>query len=208
MKKLLRTSIYLWIFVGLTLANPLFSEATDIEKLSKRLEKSLNNKNEKEIQALTSKEIAKGITLKHEKFLMKFPNAKWVIKPSKLLKDKRQSIEIIVTGNRKTSTHNYHLISNQILAITTKEDKIIGSEVLSDYSILRSGSKKLDVTIGIPNSVLTGSNYDIDIIIEKPLKEPIIAAGIVSMNPNESNNNIELIINPDNSMYIGTAISD
>ena len=48
------------------------------------------------------------------------------------------------------------------------------------------------ITITIPDVVLTGSNYDIDIIIEEPLKEAIIAGGLISLNSN-SNNNIELI---------------
>ena len=136
MKKLLRTCFYLWIFTVIGLSNPCFSNAIDIESVSKRLEKSLNNKRKNEIQSIASKAIAKEIKQKYENFLIKFPNAKWVIKPSKQLKDKRESIEIIVTGDKKTSAQNYHLMSKQRLAIKTMNGKIIEHEILSDYSIL------------------------------------------------------------------------
>ncbi len=38
--------------------------------------------------------------------------------------------------------------------------------------------KKIDISFSIPDKVLTGTKYDIDIILNEPLEEVIIAGGI------------------------------
>ena len=43
---------------------------------------------------------------------------------------------------------------------------------------IRSDNNQIDINISIPDKVLTGSNYDIDIIVNNPLEETIIAGGI------------------------------
>ena len=40
------------------------------------------------------------------------------------------------------------------------------------------GNNQIDIQISIPDKVLTGSKYDIDIILNQPLDETIIAGGI------------------------------
>ena len=40
------------------------------------------------------------------------------------------------------------------------------------------GNNKIDINFKIPDKVLTGSKYDIDIILNKPLEEVIIAVSI------------------------------
>ncbi len=43
---------------------------------------------------------------------------------------------------------------------------------------MRNDNKKIDITFSIPERVLTGAKYDIDIILNKPLEEVIIAGGL------------------------------
>lgn len=86
-----------------------------------------------------------------------------------------------MTGERNKGLHKYSLLSNQRIAIKTKGEKIISTEMLSDYSIMQSGSSKIEVTVKIPDRVLTGSKYDVDIILDKPLENAIIAAGLMPL---------------------------
>ena len=43
---------------------------------------------------------------------------------------------------------------------------------------IRTDNNKIDIIFKIPDKVLTGSKYDIDIILNKPLEEVIIAGAI------------------------------
>ena len=75
---------------------------------------------------------------------------------------------------------------------------MVKKETFSDYSILKSGNKMLNVTVQIPDRVLTGSIYDIDIILEEPLEDSIIAGGLIAINDsklrtNNSHKDIELM---------------
>ena len=47
----------------------------------------------------------------------------------------------------------------------------------------------INVTIQIPDTVLTGSIYDIDIILEEPLKDSIIAGGLMAINEKQLGTN-------------------
>ena len=55
--------------------------------------------------------------------------------------------------------------------------------------------KKIDIIFRIPDKVLTGTKYDIDIILNQPLDDDIIAGGIIS-HQNESYLKQEINIEP------------
>ena len=46
------------------------------------------------------------------------------------------------------------------------------------FTTIRNDDKKIDISFKIPDKVLTGAKYDIDIILNKPLEEVIIAGAI------------------------------
>ena len=48
-------------------------------------------------------------------------------------------------------------------------------------SLLRSGEEPLQVTVDIPDSVLTGSRYDVDLIVDQPLGRAMLAGGLVQL---------------------------
>ena len=56
----------------------------------------------------------------------------------------------------------------------------------------------IKIQINIPEKVYTGSSYDIDIILEKPLNKSIIAGGLQEIDSNKQsiNQSIKLNINP------------
>ena len=46
------------------------------------------------------------------------------------------------------------------------------------FTTIRNDDKKVDISFKIPDKVLTGSKYDIDIILNKPLEKVIITGAI------------------------------
>ncbi len=196
MQKLLKSTFSSGLFILLIFHPSSFSQTIDVRSISNRLENTLNNKNKPQFSNLFEAEIAKAIDKQYKEFINAFPNAKWKVKPSKQLKDKRQSIDVEVIGNEEKSGHKYSLFSKQRLAIITKKEKIIHRELLSDFTILKSGGRNITINIGIPDSVLTGSNYDIDIIVKEPLEDSVIAGGLIPLRnsslSNITNQSIEL----------------
>ncbi len=189
MQKLLKTTFSSGFFLLLAIASCYSSQAKEIRLLTQKLEQTLNGENKSRLYEIVSEEIAKDIQQKYNDFINSFPNAKWTIKPLKKLKDNRQSIELIVTGKKKEGNHKYSLFSKQKLAIDIENGIIIAKEILDEYSILNSNKDKLNITLSIPDTVLTGSNYDIDLILENPLQGRIIAGGLIALPKDSKSNN-------------------
>ena len=191
MPNLFKSSFFTSFLLLLSIYPCSFAQSVTIEELTRKLERTLNNNNKSEFYKLVSEKIAKNVEKNYDIFFKDFPNAKWQVRPSKRLRDNRQSIEIIVTGDKKIGDHTYSLISNQKLALNTENGRVIKQEMISDYSILNTNKKALKITVAIPDVVLTGSKYDIDLIIEKPLKESILAGGLISLNTKSNNINFK-----------------
>ncbi len=154
---------------------------TGIQDLSEKLERSLNQKAETNLGELISKQNFDNIKNRYLTFLAIFPQSKWYIKPTTLLPDGRQLLEIDVNGSKDNGDHKYSFIAKQILAVNINQNKIIDQEVISEYSILKSVKNQLIVSLSIPNQVLTGSRYDIDVILDKPLGDSMVAAGLINV---------------------------
>ena len=58
-------------------------------------------------------------------------------------------------------------------------------QLLEEQSLLRSGDQPLPVSLEIPDAVLTGSRYDVDVIFEQPLGQAIVAGGLIPLTPQE-----------------------
>ena len=167
--------------VLLSLPIPTEAREVSIKVISHNLERYLNNRDTSELEKLVSKEISISLKKEYQDFLKKFPNAKWTITPGEKLKGNRESINLYITAKKEMGVQKYSLEAKQKLAISHKNNRIIKKETLSESSVLQSIDSPLEVTINIPDVVLTGAKYDIDIVLEKPLKEAIIAAGLISM---------------------------
>jgi hypothetical protein len=57
--------------------------------------------------------------------------------------------------------------------------------VLRERSLLRSGEKPLSVSVLIPDAVLTGQRYDVDVIFDEPLEDALVAGGIAPITPQQ-----------------------
>ncbi len=196
MQKLLKSIFFTGFIILLNIYPPAFSQTSEIEILSKKLEKILNEKNQEELYQVFSNEIAKQIEEKYNQFIKEFPSAKWQISNLNNPKDNLHSIDILVTGRKQFGDHTYYLKSNQKLNLIIMNGRIVKEDIFSDYSILNTNKENLNLTLGMPNVVLTGSKYDIDIIIKEPLKERIIAGGLIELNSKSDAHNKQIELEP------------
>ena len=53
--------------------------------------------------------------------------------------------------------------------------------MIREQALLRSGEVDLPVSLLIPDAVLTGQRYDLDVLIDEPLDGAIVAGGLVAL---------------------------
>jgi hypothetical protein len=90
-----------------------------------------------------------------------------------------------VDGTRRQGGTTYRLEAEQQLALQSDGTRINGQTVLRERSLLRSGDKPLPVSLLIPDAVLTGQRYDVDVIFDDPLDGALSAGGIAAITPQQ-----------------------
>jgi hypothetical protein len=95
--------------------------------------------------------------------------------------DGRSTFLVTVNGATTAQGVSYQLQSEERLAIRTDAGQLVAQDVISQESLLRSGKRPLQVSMGIPDVVLTGSRYDIDLIVDEPLGQSIVAGGVIEL---------------------------
>ena len=53
--------------------------------------------------------------------------------------------------------------------------------MLAEESIVRSGERDLAVSVLAPDTVLTGQRYDLDVLMDEPLKDATLAGGLTEL---------------------------
>tara|TARA_Y100001968_G_scaffold277728_1_gene272689 strand:+ start:780 stop:1679 length:900 start_codon:yes stop_codon:yes gene_type:complete len=163
-----------------------------------KIEKALNSKEKNRFNQLFLEKSSSKIKKNHNSFLKRFSNTSWSIISSKKIKDESIVIELLINGEKNINSTKYYLESKQIIEIKRLEEKILKYDVISEYSILKSADTPLRIKIDIPDSVLTGSRYDANIILKDPLGEAFISGGLISteMNQNETRKNPFIDLQP------------
>ena len=128
-------------------------------------------------QSFTNEENLK-ITKKFSKILKEFPDSKWKIKKLKSNNPSEEIYQIKVIGKKLVQGEIYMLESKFNYLFSAVNGKINQGTIKKLFTIIRSDDKKIDISFSIPDKVLTGTKYDIDIILNDPLEEVIIAGGI------------------------------
>lgn len=108
----------------------------------------------------------------------RYPDARWQVTPGEALKDGRSTVQITVSGSRNEGPYLYRLEAEQLLALSAGGGQLRGEEVIRESSVLRSGSAELPISLLIPDAVLTGQRYDVDVIFDQPLNGALVAGGI------------------------------
>ena len=175
---------------------PVFANDLEGKSIGKRLENALNKEELVPLMDLFPQQEGFDLASRYKVFLKAFPNAKWTINEAKPLKDGRQSLEIIIAAQRRLQNTQYSIKARQVLGIKTLGGKIVDQELMSEQTIIQDSEYPLQISLNIPEAVLTGTSYDFDIILEKPLGDAIIAGGLTDISSNQIRNqvspNIEL----------------
>ena len=152
---------------------------------SHRLQTVLNSEGATPFDAVATFELQPVLTKRYQRFRQDFPEVTWRVEPAAPLADGRQTLLLHVHGDAESDGLRYQLEATERIAIRLADGRMVDQEVLAHESLLRSGERPLAVTLDIPDAVLTGSRYDIDLIVEEPLGQALVAAGLMDLSPQQ-----------------------
>ena len=107
-----------------------------------------------------------------------FPDASWTVQPGAPLKDGRGTTQINVAGSREEGSYRFRFEAQQQLVLGASGNRFNSQEVIRESSILRSGDSDLKVSLLIPDAVLTGQRYDVDVVFDEPLDGAVVAGAL------------------------------
>ena len=144
----------------------------------RNLENSLNKRDLEFIRKNFRNNENQNIQKQFTKIVNDFPESKWKIKRLKSNIPNKELLRIKVSGKKLVNGEIHILESDFDYVFSFLDGKIDEGAIKNLFTIIRNDDKKIDITFKIPDTVLTGSKYDIDIILNKPLEEVIIAGAI------------------------------
>ena len=144
----------------------------------RNLENSLNARDFEFIRKNFRNNENQNITKQFSKIIYDFPDSKWKIKRLKSDIPNKDILRIKVFGEKLVNGEKYKLESNFDYIFSISNGNVEEGTIKNLFTIIRNDDRKIDISFKIPDKVLTGSKYDIDIILDKPLEEVIIAGAI------------------------------
>ena len=171
--------IPLYLFIYLIFPYSAITENLKVDFI-KNLEKSLNRRDLEFVKKNFRNDENQNISKQLSKIINDFPNSKWKIKRLKSNIPNKNILRIKVSGEKKVNGEIHILESNFDYLLSFKNGKFDSGIIKNLFTTIRNDDKKIDISFKIPDKVLTGSKYDIDIILNKPLEEVIIAGSIKS----------------------------
>ncbi len=130
------------------------------------------------------------VELRRRSLLRTFPDARWQVTPGKALRDGRSTVQLEVRGSREDGPTRYRLEAQQQLVLGSsagRDGRINAQTVIREQSLLRSGETDLPVSLQIPDAVLTGQRYDVDVLFDEPLEDSVAAGGLVALTGQQVN---------------------
>jgi hypothetical protein len=115
----------------------------------------------------------------------RFPDLRWQVTSGTPLKDGRPTLEITASGSRQEGPTRYRLVATELVALQSQGDRFNGQDVIRESSLVRSGSKDLAVTLLVPDAVLTGQRYDLDVVVDEPLDGAVLAGAVAAVTPRQ-----------------------
>ena len=173
LKKLKLFFVYIFFYL---ISSELAISKSQANEFLLNLENGLNQRDFGVIKKYFKDEESKKISERFSKIIKEFPNSKWTIKN----KNYKNYADISILGSKFVNGKEYILESNFNYHYSFENGKIINGLIKNHLTTIRNDSKSLDITFSIPDNVLTGTNYDIDIILNDPLENNMIAGGIKS----------------------------
>ena len=154
---------------------------SEIKDFSRRLETVLNAALAAPFGAVAISELQPALVQRYQRFRQDFPGVTWRVEPAALMDDGRPTLLFRVRGEAHSEGLRYLLEATERIAIRLNDGRMVDQELVAHESLLRSGERPLAVTLRIPDTVLTGSRYDIDLIVDEPLDQALVAAGLIDL---------------------------
>ena len=189
-----KLGLFVYIFIYLISPKLAIAKNTNVD-IRKNLENALNTRNLKLIKNIFKEDENLKIQEQFKEIIKDFPNSKWQIKILSGENSKEKIFNIKVTGEKIVNGEIYFLESNFKYLLSIQNDKINNGNIKNLLTTIRNDQNKIDIIFRIPEKVLTGKKYDIDIILNEPLGDVIIAGGIIS-HQDDSNLKQEINIEP------------
>ena len=120
-----------------------------------------------------------------ERFQAEFPLARWSVKLAEPDARGLRGLQVDVRGEAERDGLRYRLEASQSLLVRVEGGRLVEQELLNEQSLLRSGDTALPITVAIPDQVLTGSRYDVDVIVDEPLGHAVVAGGLLPLTPEQ-----------------------
>ena len=167
----------LYLFIYLIIPYSAITQTLKVDFI-RNLETSLNKRDLEFIRKNFRNDENQNIQKQFSKIINDFPDSKWKIKRLKSNIPNKEILRIKVLGKKIVNGEIHILESNFDYVFSVLNGKIDEGTIKNLFTTIRNDDKKIDISFKIPDKVLTGSKYDIDIIINKPLEEVIIAGAI------------------------------
>ena len=177
----------LYLFIYLIIPYSARSQTLKVDFI-RNLENSLNTRDIEFIRKNFRNDKNKNIPKQFSKLINDFPDSKWQIKRLKSSIPDKDILRINVSGKKVINGEMHILESDFDYLVSIANGKIDEGIIKNLFTTIRNDDKKIDISFKIPEKVLTGSKYDIDIILNKPLEDVIIAG---SIKPHEVNSFFE-----------------
>jgi len=169
--------VTLYLFIYLIIPHSATTQTLKVDFI-RNLENSLNKRDLDFIRKNFRNDENQNIPKQFSKIVNDFPDSKWKIKRLKSNIPNKEILRIKVSAKKIVNGEMHILESNFDYILSILNGKIDEGTIKNLFTIIRNDNKKIDISFKIPDKVLTGSKYDIDIILDKPLGEVIIAGAI------------------------------
>jgi len=169
--------VTLYLFIYLIIPHSATTQTLKVDFI-RNLENSLNKRDLDFIRKNFRNDENQNISKQFSKIVNDFPDSKWKIKTLKSNIPNKEILRIKVSAKKIVNGEMHILESNFDYLYSIVNEKIDEGIIKNLFTTIRNDNKKIDISFNIPDRVLTGSKYDIDIILNKPLEEVIIAGAI------------------------------
>ena len=167
------------IYIFFYLISPRFAICeNNFKKDFRNIEIELNQRNFVRLEKYFDENEKINFKNKFFKLIKEFPDAKWEIIKSNLINANQHRLDMRLYGSKNLNGKKFKLESRFDFVFNLDNGFIKQGNIQNNLTTIRNDDNKIDIKISIPDKVLTGSKYDIDIILNQPLEETIIAGGI------------------------------
>ena len=152
-----------------------------VERFSDRLQTALNSGDASVFDMVAGVDLQPVLAERYQRFRQDFPDVTWQVEPAAPMPDGRPTLSLQVRGAAESEGLTYSLEASEQIAIRLDNGQLVEQELLAQQSLLRSGERPLAVNVAIPDVVLTGSRYDVDLIVQEPLGQALVAGGLIDL---------------------------